>query len=147
MSNRITLEPFKAAHVREVEEQCAVRLGPEDWALCEQQASAVTARVGDRVLLCGGVVQLWPDRGEAWMILNRAAGSGQVAQNRASALIARAVLDRCRLRRIEATVLVGPNEIRDRRWLNFLGFKLEAERLRRYFPTGHDAVLYARVRD
>ena len=75
----------------------------------------------------------------AWTILGEGSGRHMGAIHRA----ARHVLANSPFRRVEADTPVGFAQ--GRKWLEKLGFSLEAERAVAYYQDGGDAALYARV--
>lgn len=98
-----------------------------------------TIFVDDEVHVCGGVTLYWNGRGEAWAVLNpNRKHNHLLAVNK----LVREFLDACPVQRIEASVDVEFTP--GHRWVKFLGFELEAKRLRKFLPDGKDAALYAR---
>lgn len=106
----------------------------------EKDRYAYTGIEGDRILFCAGVVEYWPGRGEAWAILDQALKTDFLKVHNA----VKRFLDICPLKRIEATVDFEFEA--GHRWVELLGFRLEAERMQSYRMDGGDASLYARVR-
>lgn len=145
----IEMVPFKAEHYE------AIALQPgqayvRHWMTPEQAKAlegtrAVSLVDGNTVLACGGVVEYWENRGEAWALI--AAGCGQRFVKMAR--LAKAWLDGCGVRRIEAAVTWGEPAtwLRGCRLLALLGFDLkrmwEAEA---YCPDGRSATVFARVK-
>jgi ribosomal protein S18 acetylase RimI-like enzyme len=94
---------------------------------------------GDTVLGCAGISPMWRGRGLAWAYISSDAGEHFMFIHRATARFLDAQTDR----RIEMAVDVDFKE--GHRWAQMLGFKLEAERMRGYLPSGGDCSLYART--
>ena len=105
----------------------------------EKDRYAYTGIEGDRILFCAGVVEYWPERGEAWAIFGQNQRKDFLKIHNA----VKRFLNICPLKRIEATVDFDFEA--GHRWVELLGFKLEAERMRSYRMDGGDASLYARV--
>lgn len=92
-----------------------------------------------RVICCGGVVEYWPNRGEAWAIFDTRCRKEFIAiHNHVKRLI-----KICPWKRIEAAVNVEFDA--GHRWAKALGFKMEAENMKAYRPDGGDSALYARI--
>jgi len=92
-----------------------------------------------RPIACGGLVEYWNGRAEAWAVLDAVCKKDFIAVHNA----ARRFLDSVGIRRIEAVVHVGFDA--GHRWLRTLGFVMEAPLLESYDPDGRDYSLYARV--
>lgn len=88
-----------------------------------------------------GLLEQWEGRCLAWAILASDAGRELLPLTRS---IAR-YLDDCPYPRIEATIDTGFAQ--GHRWAKVLRFELETpEPMRKFYPNGNDAYLYARVR-
>jgi len=95
----------------------------------------------DEVLMCAGVFTIWPGRGIGWALFNeRKAGSHFVTLDR----MVRQFLKTCDVKRIEIQVQYGFEK--GHRWARSLEFKLEAPKMKGFFPTGEDGSLYARIK-
>jgi len=99
-----------------------------------------TATVEGRIVACGGIIEYWPGRAEAWAVLDATSRKDFLAIHNA----ARRVLNLDHFRRIEAVVDVGFEA--GHRWLRALDFRMEAPRMLQYGVDGNDYSLYARVR-
>ena len=102
---------------------------------------AMTAREGDRILLCGGILPTGahPALGVLWAVLAADAGRHMLWLHRAT----RRFIDISPLQRLEATVEDGfPAGCR---WLELLGFEYEG-RMRAYGLNGETHLRYARIR-
>lgn len=93
------------------------------------------------VLCCGGILEFWPGRGEAWIIFSEEARKHMVGVVR----LARKVLDDTPFKRIEATVDIGLECAE--KWINLMGFKLEAPLMKSYGRLGEDCMLFSRVKE
>lgn len=140
----IKVEPCKVEHIIEMREVNAKHslgftLNP-DASKHIDNPWTYSGFVEDKLMLIGGIVPYWKDRGEAWAIFRP--GFPQYF----SALhdIAKSVLDSCPFRRIEATIQW--DFVKGHEWVRALGFELEAPRLKSYFPNGKDGSLYAMVK-
>jgi len=94
---------------------------------------------GDMCVACGGVWEIEPHRGIAWMLITGDMGIGFYK-------VHTAVLDYLKhthLARVEMAVR-SDNSV-DMRWAKMLGFKLEGF-MEKYFPDGSDGYLLARVK-
>jgi hypothetical protein len=136
---------FQAKHMAQIEDQeinAYLRpfiTGAHIRALEEAQHS-FTGLSNGRAVVCAGVTEYWPNRGEAWAILDLSCKKEFLGIHHA----VRNFLNTYPLRRIEAAVDVGFEA--GHRWAKALGFQLEASRLRAYRPDGGDCSLYARVK-
>lgn len=136
---------FKAEHLSQLMEQEATQylrayLTPAHIAALEQSPHSMTGLADGRVVICGGVVEYWPNRGEAWAIIDQNCKEHFTAIHNA----VKRFFEVCPLRRIEAAVDIGFEA--GHRWMRLLGFELEAPVLRAYRPEGGDCSLYARVK-
>lgn len=139
--------PRALAYLLEVEQGAAFVStaldSPENVAALAASDWTYMAVDGDQYLAAGGVMEWWPGRGYAWALV----APGVAGNRRATIAVHRAavrLLDAVPFRRVEAAVAVGFTKAR--RWIEKLGFVLEAERMVAFTPNGSDAALYARVR-
>ena len=102
-------------------------------------AQSVTVLADGRIIACGGIVELWDNRGMIWSLIAKGRPSEFIAVHRA----ARRMLDACRFRRVEAYVDEGFEQ--GCRWMEMLGFDLETPFPMRAFAGERDCYLYARV--
>jgi hypothetical protein len=141
----ITVVKFKAKHLDLMHDQPGqawIRpyLRPEALASLEVDRWAFTGLSRGRVVICGGVVEYWKDRGEAWAFIGRDCRDEFLSIHKTAV----ALLSDCPLRRIEAAV---DRDFRaGHRWARALGFELEAPILKHYRPDGGHMSLYAKVR-
>lgn len=138
------IEPFKPEHLLAMsllDSQPFIKAGLSDpsYATALAEHGAYTAVEGERVLGCGGLVQVWPGRFQAWAVLDKNIGPHQMTK------IHRAVSRFLALQtgRVEAVVATGfaPGH----RWVRLLGFTRETEVMRGWLPGGGDAIQYARA--
>lgn len=142
----VNLVKFEARHLGEIREQKAMAYlsdywKPEHAALLERSPLAYTGiRENGKAVFCGGIVEYWDGRGEAWAVLDHDCRREFLAIHNH----VRNFLNASPLRRIEATIdaKFSPGH----RWVELLGFRCEGLLLRKYFPNGNDATLYARVK-
>lgn len=92
------------------------------------------------VLLTGGVMPYWDNRGEAWAVFNQDCKKHFLTLHN----IAKRFFEICPIKRIEAAVEIDFEP--GHRWVKALGFQKEADILRSYTPDGKDCSLYARVK-
>lgn len=114
-------------------------LSDEQIESLEKTPYAYSVLVDGKVLMCGGVVEYWKNRGESWAVID------PICKNNFFALhnVAKRFLRICPVRRIEATIEVDFEA--GHRWVKALGFELEASCLKAFFPDGKAASLYSRV--
>lgn len=93
-----------------------------------------------KVLFCGGVSEYWKNRGECWAVFHDHVKDHFVQIHRA----VKRYFQMVDVGRIEAAVKVDFEE--GHRWIKLLGFKKEAECLKRYLPDGSDVSLYVRIK-
>lgn len=141
------IEKLKGEHIAQMKALGVVRYlseadtSPERLKAMENEKYAYAAFDDDgRILACGGVVEWWANRGDAWMMFNNDCRVDFLKIHNA----VKRFLDVCPLRRIEATV--DYNFVAGHRWIKLLGFTLEAPRLRAYTMDGRDVALYSLVR-
>lgn len=135
---------FEARHIEMMDEQDATRhvsqFNTPEMIESLVKFPSYTGLAGDVPMVCAGVVEFWPGRGEAWAYLARDAKPYFLAIHNA----AKQYLRNAPFRRIEAVVDYEHRE--GHRWVEALGFKCEAPVLRKYGVTGRDCTLYARVK-
>lgn len=147
------VEPFHPSHLQTL---IAQGVHPSQVKLISQApvnhapGLAMTARDGEHIVLCGGVIPrashaypavgtVGPHVGILWAVLAADAGRHMLWLHRATLRF----LDIEPLRRIEATVEEGFGE--GCRWLELMGFESEGP-LRAYGLNGETHVLYSRCR-
>jgi len=142
----VIVEPFQPFHVERLIQQGVqpsqvreVSYVPASYASVQKPPGlSMTAREGEHIVLCGGVIPTGPRMGLLWALLSHDAGRHMVWLHRAT----RRFLEIEPWRRVEATVESGfPAGCR---WLTLLGFEFEG-RMRSFGPGGEDHLRYARV--
>lgn len=115
----------------------ASSLTPAYGRSLQQAGPCYSAFVGNQVIACAGIVEIWTGRAQVWSLL-----SDQMPQYRKT--IHRAVqqfLAGYRVRRLEC--IVDPRSAAAVRWARHLGFKYEST-MRRYTPGGEDQFMMVR---
>lgn len=107
----------------------------------EKLDTSYTALVDGDPILCGGFVEIWPGRAQAWTVFDQYRIQSFIIAFR----ILKRFLDECPIRRIEIAVDCGVEKFHRR--AGMLGFKLEAPRMEAFLSNGQDCALYARVRN
>lgn len=132
---------FKAEHLASIQRTGtgAEWLSPGDVKRLEG-TRAFTGLVGDKVVGCGGAVELWPGRFAVWAYFATDARRYWKSVHKA----VRAFLFSLPARRIEADVAFGFEA--GLRWAKRLGFVVECPRRAGYFADGGDAVSLALVK-
>lgn len=138
---------FKAAHLQLLELQQAQAylsadfLQPEQARLIEQAGNSFTAMVGDKVICCAGIVEIWTNRAVAWALISKHAGRNMVGLHKAVA----GYFSAAKYKRIEAWVDEGFEP--GMRWLKLLGFTLETPLpMRGFRPDGGSCFLFSKVK-
>lgn len=135
--------PFQAEHIAQLELQSAQQY-LSNWvtpaqAKALEEFPSFSGVVNGVPVAALGILPQWQGRAIAWGFLSET-GYGAFVQIHREV---KSFLDDCYVQRIEATVDCDFEQ--GHRWVQMLGFKLEAERMRAYGPTGDDCALYARV--
>lgn len=142
----IEVVKYRAEHMKFLKEQPATAYLSEymssdaDLAL-ESATYAYTAfsKATGKPILCAGVHEYWPGRGEGWAIFDVNCRREFFAVHSA----VKRFLSVCPINRIEAAVDVDFEA--GHRWVKALGFTLEAPVLKAYRPNGADCSLYALI--
>lgn len=141
----ITVVKLKAEHLDLLDEQGATAylkpyMNDSHLKALVDAPYTYTALYKDRVVLCAGVIEYWPGRGEGFAIFDK--NCREIFSE--IHYCVKAFLDSCPVKRVEAAVHVDFKA--GHRWAKALGLKLEAPILRSYLPGGGDCSLYARVK-
>lgn len=141
------VEPFQPFHVDVLRAQgvqpaqlAEVSHVPGSYAsVGRPQGPAVTARDGDHILICGGIVKQTDTRGECWALLSPDAGRHMLSLTRA----VKRFIEIHPWKRLEATVeeQFGAGC----KWVEILGFRFEGV-LPRYGLDGETHLRYVRLR-
>jgi hypothetical protein len=140
----MTIVPYQAEHLLAISAQEAQRYLGEytaRHAKALEQTHAFTVMVDDKPVACGGVLDHWQGRHEVWAYIAGNVGPRVFLQIHHAV---KRFFDAHSGRRIEAYVDCQFPE--GHRWAQALGFELETERLRGYWPNGRDAACYVRVK-
>lgn len=142
---RLEVMPFKIEHLADLAEQEAtayLRPFVREDALraLEGTPRAFTGRWDGRTVVVAGLVEHWKDRAEAFAFLSPMGAAALTAVHRA----VKRFLGIQPYPRVEAVVDCDFHN--GHQWVRMLGFRMEAERMRGFLPTGGDAALYALVR-
>lgn len=135
---------FAPEHLYQIQEQRATdymrpRVTFEHAQSLAGQPHSYTVLKDGKPIACGGVLEYWMGRGEAWAVLDAVSRKDFMAVHNA----ARRFIAAINMRRIEA--VVQTDFTAGHRWLRALGFQMEAPLLKAYDPDGRDFSLYARV--
>lgn len=138
----IRIVPLKKEHFDEMTFQndqaySKIFITPEVKLELERGMSFAAVEDG-KAFCCGGIIDYWPGRSSAWMILPEDLGHRFVPVHKA----VKAFLEMQDYGRLEA--VTASDFSNGHRWLKMLGFKLETERMKGYLPTGQDAAMYVR---
>jgi hypothetical protein len=139
----MNVKPFQAGHMKLFELAGGRELfGPvpfaEGWA--DMIVGGWSAFDGDQIIAAGGLSEDHAECATAWSLLLPSTARHMTALTRFSA----GVFDRAPYRRIQAHALpTFPPAIR---WLEMLGFSREGL-LRKYSPSGHDMLLFSRIKE
>lgn len=138
-------ERLTPAHILAVELQPAQAPGgivvTPQWAdyICSLRGVGWTLVEDSQPIGCGGIIELWENRAQAWSILSLRA----LARFRHVHRMVRDVLDDSPWRRIEMDVDI--DHAAGAAWARHLGFECEGLR-RKYTVDGRDTFLFARVK-
>ncbi len=147
MTQTLELIPFKAEHLEHIlsvglkDEKITPFILPSHGASIEKMGGYFTITEDQVPLVIGGIKPFWKGRAEAWLLFSK------YKTKKFMSLISliNKVIDDSPIKRIE--MIIDSDFCEGARWAKILGFKLEAPLLKSYLPTGHDASLYAKVRE
>jgi|GEM_PF-480816 len=105
---------------------------------------AYSAIVEDRVLLCAGIMLMWPGVGTAWAVVSPLIEVYPIAGSAAVMYGLQYLADKHKLHRIQAPVYEKFE--RGIRWVEFLGFKREGL-LTAYGRNKENYIMYAYVKE
>lgn len=139
------LIPFKKEHILPLSTEKINSYLPEWYtsgqAELMEEAYSFTAIDGDEVMICGGINQLWNNRGHLWCIFSEKSKKNFVSAFRTIEKF----LDEQPFQRVEMSVPYGFSQ--GHRRAIMLGFEVECERARKYLPNGEDCTLYAKIKN
>ena len=137
--------PFKAEHIDLIpslncQPTFGVSMVGSNLGILEGQHS-YTAIDGDEILGCMGVHEMWSGRGLAWAILSAGIGPKRIIELTEMCI---RYFDFSPFNRLEADVVY---EFRKgHKWAKRLGFTVETDYMKNYFPDGSAATRYVRLR-
>lgn len=146
MSQRVTIELFRPYHLELLKIQGSqpsqTRTLSHVPAGCASVGTlpgpALTARAGDHILLCGGIMTMTKKLGLLWAVLSYRAGAQMLYLHRCT----QRFIAMHPLQRLEATVEEGFDP--GCRWLSLLGFEYEGK-MRGYGDDGETHLRFAKV--
>lgn len=142
----IHIERFEAKHYLEIsmsephDEVMGRFITSAHLSLLENHHARTLRTEYGNAIACFGVYEQWSGNGNAWAILDKRYMKQHMTSVHKWAL---AYLRAVAIPRIEA--LVQTDFAEGHRWLKLLGFKLEAAEMKKYYPNGKSASLYARI--
>lgn len=135
---------FKKSHLDQMEIQPEARhmmsLSFEDLTRLENDRFSMTGIGDGRVVVCAGVIEHWPGRGEAWFVFDMNSRDYFINIHKCT----KRFVELCPVKRIEA--VVNCDFEAGHRWVKIFGFQLEAERMKNYGVNGEDCSLYSLVK-
>ncbi len=141
----ITLVPYKAEHLSRLtlqpaQEHLRPYLTEENLKLMEGDDSYTMLEDGVPIF-CGGVVELWQNRGVMWCYIGGVSRKGFIGIHN----ITKQYIDLFPQKRLE--FYVDENFENGHRWARALGFHLEAPRMEAFTISGSASSMYALIRD
>lgn len=139
------IKPFEPGHLKEIDVQTEQTLAKEHFDKTEYLAMLArseswTGYIDGKVVVCAGIVDVWPGRCQVWSVISATIGAHGMLQ------LSRAVERALRLKTGRIEAVVASEFEAGHRWAKMLGFKLETpEPMRQWFPEGGDASLYSRI--
>lgn len=127
----LNLQPAQA-HLRD-------EIKDTDFKSLENNHSYTLLKDGNPVL-CGGVTELWKERGLLWSFIGSDMSINEFVE---AHYLVKYYLTLLEYRRLEMYVDVDFKA--GHRWAKLLGFELEAERMKAFHPNGSASSMYARV--
>jgi len=110
-----------------------------DDDLVALESYAIRDNLGN-IMCCVGIIDLWENRAMVWSLMDK-------NSNRHLLGITKILINllKCSAqKRIE--MYVDCDFKQAHRWAKMLGFNLEAEKMKSFYPTGQDVALYARLK-
>lgn len=135
---------FKAEHYFKLNEQEATSyvnafMSEKAIKALENNEHSYSIFINGRLIACAGLVQFWHGRAEAWAMIDKDCRKEFVALHN----IVKRFLKACPVKRVEA--VVDANFEQGHKWVNYLGFTIEAPLMKAYGINGGDCTLYSRV--
>lgn len=145
MAGKIEIVPFRAEHLVDLSladghEFIGTMLTYEQAIALENAEHSYTGVIDGKPVFCAGVSEPWPKHFEAWAYMPRHTSKMMVQITR----IVKRYFEFSDFVRVEAAI--DCQFAAGRRWVELLGFELEAPVMRKYSPDGRDHSLYAKVK-
>ncbi len=106
-----------------------------------ESTNSFTGFLNGEPVVCGGILEIWQNRGQVWCIFNEECKYNFVPVFRGI----RNFIRNSSFKRIEICVPFGFKK--GMRRAEMLGFKLECAMAKKYLPDGSDCSIYSLVRD
>lgn len=106
----------------------------------EDQKSSFTGMVKGKPAVCGGVIEMWTDRGFIWSVFNTEFKGNFLPVFRGI----KHFITQYPCRRLEMAIACKNERAMVRARL--LGFQIETPLAKKYLPDGSDCVLFAKIR-
>lgn len=139
----IQVVDFKFEHLKGLKisdpEERELAVSAANQQIVNDSALSFTVLGDGTPIFCGGVIPITLNRGHLWSHFSDDAGPYMTGIHRAT----KRFLEMIPFLRVEAVVKYDYN--RGHRWMDMLGFRLEAERMVSFWRDDRDASLYARV--
>lgn len=138
--------PFKKEHIATLVEQ-KINLGNKEFFLSglgkdfESHHDSFTGIIDGKPVVCGGIKEIWPNRGIIWCVFSESSKTNFVPVFRGI----RTFLSKSKFNRIE--VCIPCNFEIGKRRAEMLGFKLEIPCAKKYLADGTDCTIYSMVRE
>jgi len=133
IENMIREEDFQLSKMPELEEYVF------KW---KEDGPAYTLAIKDEIILCGGVMLIGWQRGEAWTLFAKNFRKYPISCFKACKWVIAEAIREHKLRRVQA--VIEPCIDRAREFIERLGFTQEGT-LRRFGPEGEDFAMYAKI--
>jgi hypothetical protein len=138
--------PYKREHIVPLVYQSA-NLGVKKFFLSDigeqlESNDSVTITINEKVMCCGGIMEMWAKRGHIWCVFNEESKSNFVPVFRAIKKFLEEKQEK--YPRIEVSI---PYDMRfAKRRAELLGFKCEIECAKKYLPDGTDCAVYVLIK-
>jgi len=140
----MNIVPYESIHLKEISlqpaQQYLAAYVDDDMMIALESEYAFSGLVDGMPVICAGIIPIWHNRALAWAYLSADAGAHMTAITKAI----KRFFELAPFERIEATV--DSEFAKAHRWIQMLGFNIEADRMIKYRPDGGDSALYARIK-
>jgi hypothetical protein len=139
------IETFQPEHVQHIDVQAEQSLAKQHltndhYLQVLAMHESWTGFIHGKIVGCAGFIEVWPGRHQAWALISATIGPEGMVQ------FTKAVKRGLALKSGRVELVVASEFKAGHRWARLLGFTLETpEPMRRWFPEGGDASLYARI--